>query len=79
VSFAREIERMKSGNRRPATRPATGEKRTVVDFRQESASAVVTMLVEIPRSGTASRSYTTFRLYKADDQWQIVNLAGYTD
>ena len=47
-----------------------------MDFKQESASAVVTMLVEIPRNGATSRSYTTFQLYKADDQWQIVNLAG---
>ncbi len=76
VTFDKEIERMKSGDRRPATRPRPGEKRTVVDFRQESGVAVVTMLVEIPRNGTMSRSYTTFQLYKADDLWQIVNLAG---
>ena len=76
VTFDKEIERMKSGTRRPATRPLPGEKRTVVDFRQESALAVVTMLVKIPRGGATSRSYTTFQLYKADDQWQIVNLAG---
>ena len=76
VPYAQEIERIKSGNRRPATRPLPGEKRTVVDFKQEGASAVVTMLVEIPRNGTTSRGYTTFQLYKADDQWQIVNLAG---
>jgi SAM-dependent methyltransferase len=76
ISFAKEIERIKSGTRRPATRPLPGEKRTVVDFRQESGVAVVTMLVEIPRNGITSRSYTTFQLYKADDQWQIVNMAG---
>jgi SAM-dependent methyltransferase len=73
VTFDKDIERMKSGNRRPATRPLPGEKRTVVDFRQESAVATVTMLVEIPRAGDTSRCYTTFQLYKADDVWQIVN------
>jgi SAM-dependent methyltransferase len=76
VTFDKDIERMKSGNRRPATRPLPGEKRTVVDFKQERAVATVTMLVEIPRNGTTSRSYTTFQLYKADDLWQIVNLDG---
>ena len=76
VTFEKDIERMKSGNRRPATRPLPGEKRTVVDSKQERAVATVTMLVEIPRSGTTSRNYTTFQLYKADDRWQIVSLAG---
>jgi SAM-dependent methyltransferase len=76
VTFDKEIERMKSGNRRPATRPLPGEKRTVVDFKQERAVATVTMLVEIPRGGATSRNYTTFQLYKADDRWQIVSLAG---
>jgi hypothetical protein len=76
VPFGAEIDRIKAGNRRATGRPLPGEKRTVVDFRQESALAVVTMLVEIPRGGATSRSYTTFQLYKADDQWQIVNLAG---
>jgi SAM-dependent methyltransferase len=76
VTFDKDIERIKSGNRRQATRPLPGEKRTVVDFKQERAVATVTMLVEIPRAGTTSRNYTTFQLYKADDRWQIVNLAG---
>ena len=58
MTFDKEIERMKSVNRRPATRPLPGEKRTVVDFRQESAVATVTMLVEIPRGGATSRSYS---------------------
>lgn len=76
VTFEKDIERMKSGNRRPASRPLPGEKRTVVDFKQERAVATVTMLVEIPRAGLISRSYTTFQLYKADDRWQIVSLTG---
>jgi len=76
VAFDKEVERMKSGNRRPATRPLPGEKRTVVDFKQGRAVATVTMLVEIPRAGTTSRNFTTFQLYKADDRWQIVSLAG---
>jgi len=79
ISSATEIERITSGNRRPAgTRPSPGEKRTVVDFTQHSAVAVVTMLVEIPRNAAPGvQSYTTFQLYKADDWWQIVNLAGW--
>jgi SAM-dependent methyltransferase len=76
ISFAEEIERIKSGNRRPSNRPLPGERRTVVDFRQESSVAVATMLVEIPRNGTTSSNYTTFQLYKADDEWQIVNIVG---
>ncbi len=76
VTFDKDIERMKSGTRRPASRPLPGERRTVVDFKQERAVATVTMLVEIPRAGTTSRDYTTFQLYKADDRWQIVSLAG---
>jgi SAM-dependent methyltransferase len=76
VTFDEDIERMKTGNRRAATRPLPGEKRTVVDFKQERAVATVTMLVEIPRDGSTSRNYTTFQLYKADDRWQIVSLAG---
>ncbi len=76
VTFDTDIERMKSGNRRPASRPLPGEKRTVVDFKQERAVATVTVLVEIPRAGGNSRSHTTFQLYKADDLWQIVSLAG---
>jgi SAM-dependent methyltransferase len=76
LPYAQEIERIRSGKRRPASRPLPGETRTVVDFKQEGASAVVTMLVEIPRNGATSRSFTTFQLYKADDRWQIVNVAG---
>jgi SAM-dependent methyltransferase len=77
ISYAKELERIRSGNRRPATRPRPGEKRTAVAFTQPGSVAAVTMRVEIPRqAGGASRSLTTFQLYKADDRWQIVNLAG---
>ena len=81
ISYAKEIERIRSGKRRPAgRRPAPGETRTVVDFRQASAVATVTMLVEIPRdAATRFRSYSSIQLYKADDRWQIVNLTGYSE
>ena len=78
ISYAKEIERIKSGNRRPAgRRPLPGETRTIEDFARHANVAVVTMLVEIPGQGSrpASRSYTTFQLYKADDRWLVVNMA----
>jgi SAM-dependent methyltransferase len=76
IPYAKEIERIRSGNRRAGRRPLPGETRTVADFAQRSAVAMVTMLVEIPRAGgPASRTYVTFQLYKADDRWLVVNMA----
>lgn len=77
IPYAQEIERIRSGNRRPGRRPLPGEKRTVLDVVQHGGVAMVTTLVEIPREGgKPSHSCTAFLLYKADDRWQIVNLTG---
>jgi ubiquinone/menaquinone biosynthesis C-methylase UbiE len=77
IPYSKELERIRSGNRRPQRRPLPGEKRTVVSITQPGNLAAVTMRVEISRqAGGASRSLTTFQLYKADDRWQIVSLAG---
>lgn len=77
ISYSKELERIRSGKRRPKTRPLPGEQRTVIAVTQPGNVAAVTMRVEIPRGGgVTSRSLTTFQLYKADDRWQIVNLAG---
>jgi SAM-dependent methyltransferase len=79
LPYSRDIERIKSGKRRPV-RDRTGEKRSVVDFAQSGAVAVVTMMVESPaEQGTMIRGYTTFQLYKADDRWLIVNLTSFNE
>jgi hypothetical protein len=79
IPYSIDIERIKSGNRLPA-RDRTVEIRTVVDFAQRGAVAVVTVLVESPvKQGTVFRGYTTFQLYQADDRWPIVDLAGFNE
>jgi hypothetical protein len=48
-----------------------------VDFAQQHAVAAVTVRVDAPRAGAErSSSDATFLLHKADDRWQIVDLAG---
>ena len=76
MRYAQDIERIRSGNRRPP-RVRNGQVRTISDFAQYGALAVVTNLVE--DRITRSRSYTSFHLYRAGDQWQIINLAGYIE
>ncbi len=79
MPYSRDIERIKSGNRRPA-RDRSGEKRTVVDFAQKGAVSLATMLVESPiKPAGVFRSFTTFQLYQADGRWMIVNLTGFNE
>ena len=79
VPYVKEIERINGGRSHAGTRPAPGEKRSVLDVAQDGGVAMVTMLVEIPRGGAPRRSLTTFQLYRADDRWLVVNLAGYNE